>query len=137
LADERAKTGEKTRRRVLGDAHVDRAQANTTPFDAPFQQFITEGVWGSVWSRTGLTPRERSLITIALLAARGHHDEVAMHVRATRNTGASEEDVMEALLHVAAYAGVPAANSAIAVAKRVFGEMKAESPKPQPKGKAR
>jgi len=137
LADDRAKAGEKTRRRVLGDAHVDRAQANTTPFDAPFQQFITEGVWGSVWSRPGLTPRERSLITIALLAALGNHEEVAMHIRATRNTGASEADVMEALLHVAAYAGVPAANSAIAVAKRVYGEMNAESPQPQPRGKRR
>ena len=137
MADERAKVGEKTRRGVLGDAHVGRAQANTTPFDAPFQQFITEGVWGSVWSRPGLTPRERSLITIALLAALGNHEEVAMHIRATRNTGASEADVMEALLHVAAYAGVPAANSAIAVAKRVYGEMNAESPQPQPRGKRR
>ena len=141
MADERARIGEKTRRRVLGDAHVDRAKANTTPFDAPFQEFITNGVWGSVWSRPGLTPRERSLITIALLAALGHHDEVAMHIRATRNTGASEDDVIEALLHVAAYAGVPAANSAIAVAKRVYGEMSAELPppprRPQSKGKKR
>ena len=128
MADERSRLGEKTRRRVLGDAHVDRAQANTTPFDAPFQDFITTGVWASVWGRPTLTLRERSMITIALLAALGHHDEVAMHIRATRNTGASEEDVREALLHVAAYAGVPAANAAIGIAKRVYGEMKTATP---------
>ena len=93
------------------------------PFDADFQRFITEGAWGSVWSRPGLTRRERSLITIALLAALGHHDEVAMHVRATANTGATPEDVKEAMLHVAVYAGVPAANSAIRVAKAAFAEM--------------
>ena len=111
------------RRRVLGDAHVDRAEARKTDFDAPFQQFITEGVWGSVWTRSGLTTRERSLITLALLAALGHWDEVAMHVRATANTGATPEDVREAMLHVAAYAGVPAANHALKVVQQTYAEM--------------
>ncbi len=137
MPDQRAKAGDKVRRKVLGDAHVDRATANTTPFDAPFQDFITAGVWGSVWSRPNLTLRERSLVTIALLAALGHHEELAMHIRATRNTGATEEDIRDVLLHVAAYAGVPAANAAIAVAKRAYAEMKADTPKGRPKAKAK
>ncbi len=120
-------TGMATRRSVLGDAHVDRAQAGKTPFDEPFQTFITEGAWGSVWSRPGLTARERSMITIALLAALGHEEEVAMHVRATANTGASMQDVREALMHVAVYAGVPAANRAFKIAKKTYGEMAASS----------
>jgi len=107
-----------TRRAVLGDAHVDRANAAMTSFDADFQDFITEGAWGSVWSRPGLTRRERSMITIALLAALGHDEEVAMHVRATANTGASAGDIKEALLDVAVYAGVPAANRAFRIARR-------------------
>jgi 4-carboxymuconolactone decarboxylase len=115
---DRFETGRQTRRAVLGDAHVDRAEANKTAFDADFQAFITEGAWGSVWSRPGLTRRERSLITIALLAALGHDEEVAMHVRATSNTGASAEDIKEALLHVAVYAGVPAANRAFRIARQ-------------------
>jgi 4-carboxymuconolactone decarboxylase len=114
--------GEAVRRRVLGDAHVDRAAAKRTAFDAPFQELITRSAWGSVWSRPDLTPRERSIVTIALLAALGHHDELAMHIRATKNTGASEADVREALLHVAIYAGVPAANSAVQLAKKVYAE---------------
>ncbi|MEM8952142.1 MAG: 4-carboxymuconolactone decarboxylase [Pseudomonadota bacterium] len=110
----------KVRRSVLGNAHVDRAEAAKTDFDQDFQRFITEGAWGSVWSRPGLTRRERSLVTITLLAALGHDEELAMHLRATANTGASAEDVKEALLHVAVYAGVPAANRAIKIAKSVF-----------------
>ncbi|PXA98466.1 4-carboxymuconolactone decarboxylase [Nostoc sp. 3335mG] len=109
--------GMATRRAVLGDKHVDAASARMTPFDADFQSFITEGAWGSVWSRPGLTKRERSLITLALLAALGHDEEVAMHVRATENTGATPEDIREALLHVAVYAGVPAANRAFRIAR--------------------
>jgi 4-carboxymuconolactone decarboxylase len=109
--------GMATRRAVLGDAHVDRANANTTAFDADFQAFITEGAWGSVWSRSGLSKRERSMLTIALLAALGHDEEVAMHVRASANTGCSPDDIKEALLHVAVYAGVPAANRAFRIAK--------------------
>ena len=101
---------------------MDRATDAKTEFDADFQTFITEGAWGSVWSRPGLSKRERSLITIALLAALGHDEEVAMHVRATSNTGASAADISEALLHVAVYAGVPAANRAFKIAKRELEE---------------
>ena len=125
---EKTLQGMKTRRAVLGDVHVDRAVANTTDFDAPFQEMITEAAWGQLWTGTALSHRERSMITIALLAALGHDDEVAMHVRATSNTGATREDIREALLHVAVYAGVPAANHAIKIAKRTFAEMDAEEP---------
>ena len=124
-SSERYHQGMATRRSVLGDAHVDRAQAASTEFDRPFQELITEAAWGHVWSRPELTKRERSMITIALLAALGQDDEVAMHVRATVNTGASREDIREALLHVAIYAGVPAANHAIKIAKQVFEQMDA------------
>ena len=119
-------SGMKVRRGVLGDAHVDRATAAMTEFDAPFQELITKLAWGGVWSRPGLQLRERSLITISLLAALGHDEEVAMHVRAAENTGASREDIAEALLHVAIYAGVPAANRAFKVAKKVFAERDCE-----------
>ncbi len=115
--------GTVTRKRVLGDAHVEQASAGMTEFDAPFQDLITDGAWGKVWSRPNLTLRERSMLTIALLAAQGHHEELAMHVRATENTGASAEDISEALLHVAVYAGVPAANSAIKIAKQTLKAM--------------
>ena len=128
MSDDVRSKGDRIRRRVLGDAHVDRASAGATEFDRPFQEFITEGVWGSVWSRPGLTPRERSMVTIALLAALGQGEELAMHVRATRNTGASEDDIREVLLHVAAYAGAPKANAAIAIAKRIFAEAKEGNP---------
>jgi 4-carboxymuconolactone decarboxylase len=123
---DRYATGTATRRRVLGDDHVDRAEAAKTAFDADFQTFVTEGAWGSVWSRPGLTPRERSLVTLALLAALGNHEELAMHVRATARTGASPEDVLEAMLHVAVYAGVPRANHAIKIAKQTFAAMEAD-----------
>lgn len=116
-------TGMKTRRKVLGDAHVDRASENTTEFDEPFQTLITQSAWGSVWSRDTISKRERSMMTIALLAASGHDDEVAMHIRATANTGASPQDIREALLHVAIYAGVPAANRAFKIAKQTYQEM--------------
>ena len=123
---DRHATGMKVRREVLGDAHVDRAEAAKTAFDAPFQDMITEGAWGSVWSRDTIPPRERSMITLALLAALGHWDEVAMHVRATANTGASPDDVREAMLHVAIYAGVPAANHALKIIKQTYAEMGVE-----------
>lgn len=122
----RIAAGMSTRRAVLGDAHVDRATAAKSTFDSDFQDFITEGAWGSVWSRPGLSKRERSMITIALLAALGHDEEVAMHVRATANTGASSDDIKEALLHVAVYAGVPAANRAFKIAKRELEGEKGE-----------
>ena len=124
---DRFKVGMATRRVVLGGAHVDRATAAMTEFDEPFQTFITEGAWGSVWSRPQLTRRERSLVTIALLAALGHDEEVALHTRATANTGATPEDVREALLHVAVYAGVPAANHAFKILKKAYAEMKEAS----------
>ena len=125
-SSERYREGMATRRAVLGDSHVDRASAAATAFDQPFQELITEAAWGAVWSRPGWTKRERSMVTIALLAALGHDEEVAMHVRATANTGATRADIAEALLHVAIYAGVPAANRAIRLAKQVFAELDAE-----------
>ena len=115
--------GMKTRRAVLGDAHVDGAAAGQTEFDAPFQALITEGAWGSVWSRPYWDKRQRSIVTIALLAGLGHDEELAMHVRATRNTGATKEDLREAMMHVAIYAGVPAANQAIKIIKQTYAEM--------------
>ncbi|WOI57877.1 4-carboxymuconolactone decarboxylase [Palleronia sp. LCG004] len=119
----RNETGTKVRRRVLGDDHVARAERSRTSFDAPFQDFITEGAWGSVWSGPQFSLRERSLVTLALLAGLGNFEEFALHVRATANTGASPEDVREALMHVAVYAGVPRANHAIKVAKEIYAEM--------------
>ena len=118
---ERFDVGMRVRREVLGDAHVDRAAAGQTSFDEPFQRFITEVAWGSVWARDGLDRKTRSLITIALLAAAGRREELELHLRATRNTGATPEEVREALLHVAVYAGVPAANSAFALAREIVG----------------
>lgn len=115
--------GMQTRRKVLGDHYVDAAVANTTPFNAEFQTLITESAWGSVWSRATISMRERSMLTIALLAAFGHYDELAMHVRATRNTGASLDDIKEALLHVAIYAGVPAANHAFKIAANAYKDL--------------
>ncbi|MFB9983697.1 4-carboxymuconolactone decarboxylase [Mesorhizobium kowhaii] len=119
----RYRTGLAVRRSVLGDRHVDRAEVAATDFDQPFQELITEAAWGTVWARPGFTKRERSIVTLALLAALGHDEEVAMHVRATVNTGASRDDICEAFLHVAIYAGVPAANRAFKIAKDVFSEM--------------
>ncbi|HKK97154.1 MAG TPA: 4-carboxymuconolactone decarboxylase [Marivita sp.] len=122
MADQHDK-GMAMRRKILGDAHVDRAEAQTTAFDAPFQSLITQAAWGHVWARDTISLRERSMLTIALLAAMGHDEELAMHVRATANTGASRDDIMEALLHVAIYAGVPCANNAIRIAREVLDDM--------------
>lgn len=122
----RYRQGMATRREVLGDDHVDRALQQTNGFDAPFQELITEAAWGHTWSRPGWTLRDRSIVTIALLAGLGHDEELAMHVRATARTGATREDVCEALMHVAVYAGVPAANRAIRIAKEVFGKMQSD-----------
>lgn len=123
---DRYQQGMTTRRSVLGDAHVDRAEAAKDAFDEPFQELITEAAWGHVWSRSDLSRRDRSLVTIALLAALGHTEELAMHIRATANTGATRDEVREALLHVAIYAGVPAANRAIKVAKKTYDELDAK-----------
>lgn len=114
--------GMKTRRKVLGDAHVNNAEKNKTAFDEPFQDLITDAAWGHVWSRPQLTLRERSMITLALLAAQGMDEEVAMHARSTANTGATPEDMREAMLHVAIYAGVPRANHALKIIKDVLAE---------------
>jgi 4-carboxymuconolactone decarboxylase len=102
-----------TRRSVLGDKHVDNAEANKTDFDQDFQEYITTNAWASVWSRPGLTKRERSLLTIAILTALGYDEELTMHIRATKNTGATADDIKEVLIHTAVYAGIPAANGSI------------------------
>lgn len=119
----RFEKGMQTRRAVLGDAHVDRAEAAKTAFDLPFQTLITESAWGTVWADDGISRRERSMLTLALLAATGNFEEIPMHIRATANTGASKEDVMQAFQHVAIYAGVPKANHAIKLAKATYAEM--------------
>lgn len=126
LSANRFDQGMLVRRSVLGNAHVDRATANKTEFDEPFQTFITEGAWGSVWSRPGLSKRDRSLLTIVLMAALHHDEELAMHIRATRNTGASKQEVQEALLHLAVYAGVPFSNVAFRIAKEVYQELESQ-----------
>jgi 4-carboxymuconolactone decarboxylase len=123
LSDDRYEEGMQIRKAVLGADHVARAEANKTEFDADYQRFITEVAWGSVWTRPGLEKKTRHLLTLAMLAALGKHDELAMHIRATRNTGVSKEELREVLLHVSVYAGVPAANSAFATAKRVYKEI--------------
>lgn len=123
---DRYQAGMKIRRRVLGDTHVDTAEASKSAFDEPFQTLVTEAAWGNVWARDTLPLRERSMLTIALLAASGNFDEIAMHIRATANTGASPQDVMEALLHVAIYAGVPRANQAIKIARQTYTDMGVE-----------
>ncbi|MCB0212456.1 MAG: 4-carboxymuconolactone decarboxylase [Anaerolineae bacterium] len=120
---EKLEQGMAVRRAVLGDAHVDRAEANKTDFDADFQQFITETAWGSVWTRPGLERKTRHLLTIGMLAALGKETELALHLRATRNTGVTPDEVKEVFMQVAVYAGVPAANSAFKVAKEVFAEI--------------
>lgn len=122
MSDDIYERGLKIRRAVLGDEHVNRAEANKTAFDANFQQFITETAWGSVWAREGLDIRTRHMLTLALLAALGNENELAMHVRAVKNTGVTRDEIREIFLHVAVYAGVPAANAAFAIAKRVFAE---------------
>ncbi len=114
--------GERIRREVLGDAHVDRAQARTTEFTAPFQDFITRYAWGDVWARDGLDRRTRSAITLALLTALGREGELALHVRGALRNGLSPAEIGEVIMHAAVYAGVPAANAAFAVAQRVLTE---------------
>jgi len=122
MAD-RHSDGMRVRRAVLGDAHVDRAESAKTEFDQPFQTLITETAWGTVWSDETISKRERSMLTLAVLAATGNFDEIPMHIRATANTGASKDDIMQAFMHVAIYAGVPRANHAIKLAKETLDEM--------------
>ncbi len=124
---ERFEEGMKVRRKVLGDDHVNRAETNKTALDESFQTLITESAWGNVWANDRISLRERSMLTLALLAATGNFEEIPMHIRATANTGASKEDIMEAFQHVAIYAGVPKANHAIKLAKATFQEMEQKS----------
>ena len=114
--------GMKVRREVLGDEHVDRAVANTTPFTEPFQDLITRYAWGEIWSRPGLDRRTRSCITLAALVSLRAENELAMHIRAALRNGLTPEEIQEVLLHTAVYAGVPAANSAFAIAQQVLDE---------------
>ena len=123
MSDERFEAGMQVRREVLGDAHVDRALANVSPMTRPFQEFITRGAWGDVWTRPQLDRRTRSCVTLALLAALGHERELALHVRAAVRNGLDAIEIGEVLLHTAVYAGVPAANAALAVAQQTLAEM--------------
>ena len=125
--NDRFETGMAVRRAVLGDAHVDKTEAERDPLETPFQNLITESAWGTVWASDAIPRRERSMLTLALLAATGNFDEIPMHIRATARTGATPHDVMEAFHHVAIYAGVPAANRAIKIAKATYAEMSVET----------
>ena len=120
---DRYTTGPRTRREVLGDTHVDAAADATDDLDAQFQTLITEAAWGTVWASDAISRRERSMLTLALLAATGNFEEIPMHIRATMNTGASKSDIAEVFQHVAIYAGVPRANHALKLAKQTFAEM--------------
>lgn len=122
---DRYEKGMQVRRHVLGDVHVERVETQKSDFDAPFQSLITEGAWGTVWASEGISLRERSMLTLALLAATGNFEEIPMHIRATARTGASKKDVLEAFQHVAVYAGVPRANHALKLAKQTYAEMEA------------
>ena len=121
MTESRYDIGMKVRKEVLGSEYVERASARSTAFDADFQRFITEEAWGSVWARPDLDRRTRSLVTIAILAVLGR-EELAVHLRASRNTGVDPHEIAEVLLHVAVYAGVPAANAAFSVAKKEFDQ---------------
>ncbi|MGH3304920.1 MAG: 4-carboxymuconolactone decarboxylase [Streptosporangiaceae bacterium] len=120
--EERRAAGMRIRREVLGDAHVDRAVANTTEFTADFQDFITRYAWGDLWARPGMSRPQRSMVTLALLAGLGRHEELAMHVRAALRNGLTPAEISEVLLHVAVYAGVPAANHAFVIADKTIKE---------------
>src|SRR5262249_57364160 len=129
VSDSPRDIGMRIRRQVLGDAHVDRAQAQTTPFTAAFQDFITRVAWGDVWARPDLDRRTRSCVTLAVLTALGREREIAIHVRGALRNGLTESEISELLLQTAIYAGIPAANSAFAIAQRVLDELAAEKGK--------
>ena len=122
MSDDTHDRGMKTRREVLGDAHVDAAVAGTTPFTTEFQDLITRYAWGEIWSRPGLDRRTRSCITLTALVALNHHHELAMHVRAALRNGLTSDEIKEVLLQSAVYCGVPAANRAFAIAQEVLNE---------------
>jgi 4-carboxymuconolactone decarboxylase len=117
---DRYDAGMVVRRDVLGDEHVDRAVARTTDFTADFQTLITEYAWGSIWTRPGLDRRSRSMITLTALIARGHHEELAMHLRAARTNGLTDDEIKEVLLQTAIYCGVPDANTAFRIAQETL-----------------
>jgi len=123
--EERHKLGTSMRRSVLGDAHVDRAEATKTEFDAEFQDLITRYAWGEIWTRPGLPRHTRSLLTIAMMVALNREEELLLHLRAAANNGVSEAEIREVLLQSAIYCGVPAANSAFRAAKELFSKRKA------------
>ena len=123
MDDKRYEAGMAVRRQILGDDHVDRAEASKTAFDQDFQRLITEMAWGTVWTREGVDRTVRHLLTMAILAALGREHELAMHIRATRNSGVTPVQLAEAFHQVAIYAGVPAANRAFAIAKQVYAEL--------------
>jgi 4-carboxymuconolactone decarboxylase len=124
---DRHEQGMQLRRAVLGDEHVDRAEARKTAFTEDFQDLITRYAWGEIWTRSGLDRRMRSAITMTALVARGHYDELALHVRAALRNGLTPDEIAEVLLHSAIYCGVPAANSAFKVAQRVIEEEEGQS----------
>jgi 4-carboxymuconolactone decarboxylase len=124
---ERYHKGQQTRREVLGQEHVDRAQGNQSEFNAPFQEFITRYAWGEIWERAGLTRRERSLITLAMLVALNREPEFRMHIRAALNNGVTVDEIREVLIHAGIYCGLPAANAAIQAAEQVIKETKDRS----------
>jgi 3-oxoadipate enol-lactonase/4-carboxymuconolactone decarboxylase len=119
---DRHQQGMQLRRAVLGDEHVDRAVESTTPFTEDFQDLITRYAWGEIWTRSGLDRRMRSAITMTALVARGHYEELSLHVRAALRNGLTPDEIAEVLLHSAIYCGVPAANAAFRVAQRVLQE---------------
>lgn len=123
MTDDRYDAGMQARREVLGEAYVDQATARATPMTRPFQEYITRSAWGEVWTRGGLDRRTRSCLTLALLAALGHEQELALHVRAAVRNGLGAHDIAEVLLHTAVYAGVPAANAAMAVAQQTLEDL--------------
>jgi 4-carboxymuconolactone decarboxylase len=125
--EERSEQGMRVRRGVLGDAHVDRAVANTTAFTEPFQDFITRYAWGEIWARPGLTRPERSIVTLTVLAALQHEGELDMHVKAALRNGLTEEQIQEVLLQVGLYAGVPVANRAFAIANKAIKEYREDN----------
>jgi 4-carboxymuconolactone decarboxylase len=122
MTGDRHEAGMRVRREVLGDAHVDRADAGATDFTREFQELITRYAWGEIWTRPGLDRRTRSCITLTALVANGRLEELALHVRAARRNGLTEDEIKEVLLQCAIYCGVPAANAAFAVAQRALGE---------------
>lgn len=126
MSDDLFDRGMAARKSVLGEEYIARAEANKTEFDADWQRYVCEHAWAAVWARPGLAKNIRSMLTIAMLASLGKHEELALHIRASRNTGVSPAEVKEVLLQVAVYAGAPAANSAFAIAKRVYKEMESE-----------